>query len=61
MAKSSYKNEVISMELSAIITWSFFSMLSNVTYSPIIASIDFNKRKKNAIEFIIGPNHWNIN
>ena len=51
----------VSPGFAAVITWSFFSMLSYVTYAPIIASIDFNKRKKNAIEFIIGPNHWEIN
>ena len=46
---------------ASIIAWSFFSVLSNVTYAPIFASIDFNKRKKNATEFIIKKNEWIIN
>ena len=46
---------------ASIISWSFFSMVSHITYAPIFASIDFNKRRKNATEFIIGKNEWTIN
>ena len=61
MANGNYVTDVVSPGFASVITWSFFSMLSYVTYAPIIASIDFNKRKKNAIEFIIGPSYWEIN
>ena len=46
---------------ASIISLSFFSMVSYITYAPIFASIDFDKRMKNATEFIIGKNEWMIN
>ena len=61
MGNSPYVTDGVSKEFAAISAWSMFSMLSYLTYAPIIASIDFNKRNRNAIEFIIGPDHWSIN
>ena len=60
MGNSQYVTQGFEGLPASIITWSFFSILSHVTYAPIFASMDFNNRKKNATEFIIGKNNWII-
>ena len=61
MGNSPYVTEGFQGWPAIIINWSFFTMVSSVTYAPIIASIDFNKRKKNAIKLLIAENKWIIN
>ena len=61
MAKMQGDGEIFPAEANAVITWALFSCISTMTYAPIIASIDFNKRLKKSTEFIIGPDNWSIN
>ena len=58
MAK--HRDEMFSHGFATFITWSLFSMISNVTYAPIIAHIDFHTRKNRALKFNIGANDWKI-
>lgn len=61
MGNSPYVTDGFEGAPAAVSTWSLFSMVSYCTYAPIFSSIDFNIRKNNATEFVIGKNEWVIN
>tara|TARA_Y100000814_G_scaffold37072_1_gene23626 strand:+ start:3171 stop:3743 length:573 start_codon:yes stop_codon:yes gene_type:complete len=61
MGNSPYVTEGLEGAPAAVVAWCFFSMVSYCTYAPIFSYIDFNVRKENATEFVIGENQWVIN
>ena len=60
MAKSPYRTKIISEEMGALITWTFFTMVSSYTYAPLFSYIDFNIRKSKARKFDIHNDMWKI-